>query len=185
LAHRTGPHNVEDRMPLRAREWSILGGALALVVVSWTAIGGVPSAWSPGPAAVVSPLLLVGELLLSAGAPRPFEFAGFLAVPVAFVAWTMPLRRRDDIAPRSRWAALVLGILALAFLPYGAPYGLDYQGAAFVAAMVAENLLFAAALGAVAVRNRRRPAFKTSLAFHLVLFGWLAWCAFPWMGELI
>jgi hypothetical protein len=60
----------------------------------------------------------------------------------------------------------------------------EYQGIGYVVGVAAINVLCWALLGVLAFRARRRPSYGRSLMFHTALFAWLAWCAFPYLGEL-
>jgi hypothetical protein len=62
--------------------------------------------------------------------------------------------------------------------------GIRYQGLTHTAIAVLANAVFSGTLVGVAWRGRRRPSYAKSYAFHWLLAAWLAWYAFPYLGEL-
>jgi hypothetical protein len=47
------------------------------------------------------------------------------------------------------------------------------------------NGIFICSLITAYIANNRKPSMNNSLVFRVLLFCWLGWCAFPWLGELI
>jgi hypothetical protein len=45
--------------------------------------------------------------------------------------------------------------------------------------------MFISAALALLLINGKTPRFGINLAFHGTMFVWLAWCALPWLGELL
>jgi hypothetical protein len=64
------------------------------------------------------------------------------------------------------------------------PYGLRYQGFTHTLRIMAIGAFVIAILIALGTSARRAPSFAKDFAFHTLLFGWLAWGAFPYLGEL-
>jgi hypothetical protein len=142
---------------------------------------GTPAPWSPLPLAVIVPIMAVVDRL-----HRLAFLLGYLTPAAAFVLFSLPLLRGADRIPfYARRTAFVLVVLNLAELAMSVSPGLQYQGGVQVAAMLVLNAAFVAGLVAVSLRNERVPSFASNLAFHALLFAWLGWCAFPWLGELI
>ena len=64
-------------------------------------------------------------------------------------------------------------------------YGLHYQGPTYTRFICALNFVWIVGLGALLfLRRKSNPSFTFNLVFHLLLFTWLGWCAFPYLGEL-
>jgi hypothetical protein len=63
--------------------------------------------------------------------------------------------------------------------------GLVHQGVTYTAWMVAINIVILAAFWSGWLLLRRRPSSRAAVLLVLLLFGWLAWCAFPYFGEVI
>jgi hypothetical protein len=66
--------------------------------------------------------------------------------------------------------------------PWG--YGNEYQGHKYTEIICAINVGWIAVLWAVLLRASRLRSFGSNLLFHATLFAWLAWYAFPYLGEL-
>lgn len=75
-------------------------------------------------------------------------------------------------------------VLSGASLVFGSRYGVQYQSVSYVVGVSIINVICWALLGLLALLARRRPSFGHNLGFHAALFAWLAWCAFPYLGEL-
>lgn len=64
-------------------------------------------------------------------------------------------------------------------------WGLQYQGARYTDSVLALNVIWLAGLRTMSyVCCKREPSFTTSLTLHWLLFAWVAWYAFPYLGEL-
>jgi hypothetical protein len=51
-------------------------------------------------------------------------------------------------------------------------------------AICAINVAWLVSLWTILYSASKMRSFKTNLLFHAVLFAWLAWYAFPYLGEL-
>ena len=67
----------------------------------------------------------------------------------------------------------------------GIRYGLEYQGIHYVFGVALINVISWTLLIILALLVRRRPSFGRNLTFHAALFAWLAWYAFPYLGEVL
>lgn len=108
------------------------------------------------------------------------------AVPLglAFVAWSYPLfQGRDPIPRRSAIAFVLLSALSIVFFVAEWSAGITHSGLAHTLVMALYNLLGAGISFWCLRRNRQVPSYGSNLAYHAVLFSWLAYCSFPWMGE--
>jgi hypothetical protein len=106
-------------------------------------------------------------------------------VPIFFALWSWPVLRGGSRLPTRSVVLLVVGIiLSAALLLFGYRYGIQYQSMGYVIGVAVINVVCWALLGALAFLARRRPSFVHNLGFHAALFAWLAWCAFPYLGEL-
>ena len=115
---------------------------------------------------------------------------GFIlgAVPFAvlFVAWSFQLLRGKSRVPVR--SAVLLALLALASVWHLVATwhaGVENQGYLHTALMGAVNAFAAIGLALLLRSAVTVPSFARSLAFHGLMFAWVAWCAFPWLGELI
>jgi hypothetical protein len=75
--------------------------------------------------------------------------------------------------------------LSVIFLFVSYDYGVQYQGLHHTLFMYLFNGIFIFSLIATLIANNREPSINKSLVFRVLLFCWLGWCAFPWLGELM
>ena len=73
-----------------------------------------------------------------------------------------------------------------AFLAGSWSSGLEYEGVKYTRLICAINAAWVVALCLLLYgSSTAEPSFVRNLAFHWVLFAWLAWYAFPYLGEQI
>lgn len=160
-----------------------------LVLGSLSVSAGVPTPWSPYSLVTIVPEFLVGSTPLNSES-LPFRLltlAIVAASPItlAFWLWVRPASARSERIPR-RSIVLLLAVAALS-VPYFIAswgYGMQYQGPVHTTLMLVFNTAFAV-VGLLLWRSNRGAPLSTRVAaFHGILFCWLAWCAFPYLGEL-
>jgi len=108
--------------------------------------------------------------------------------PLLFVTlfgfWAYPYSREVQKPKRSLYLGGVLGLLSLAYFIHGYRYAIEYQGAVYFVGMC----IFGSALFGAASRTSllavRRGSRTLQVVSDALLFSWLAWLAFPYMGEL-
>jgi|SRR5579864_449906 len=153
-----------------------LVGACALWIPGWISLMvGVPTTLSPLPALTVLPGFFFGSPSIAAVVPVLF-----------FVLWNPSLFRGESKIPkRSPVLLLVSGLLSIVWFVVGWNYGVQYEGRRYVYFVCAANVAWLVLLaGAFSRYMRREPSFAANLVLHLLLFTWLAWYAFPYLGEL-
>jgi hypothetical protein len=74
-------------------------------------------------------------------------------------------------------------IMGVIWFVTGWKYGHVYQGR-YIYVLCVLNVLWLLCLWLIRIDGSRRASFATNLAFHGMLFAGLAWCAFPWLGEM-
>lgn len=161
---------------MKSNHWTVLAGLSLLVPVLfwWHFAQEAPSAFYPFPALMFIPALF--------GLRQ-----GAVAVPVAFFfVWNVGLFDGSTAVPkRSSVLLSVATVLSALWFVVGWKDGLAMQGAKYNYSVFAVNIVWIAALWILLAHCRKKePSFKWSLLFHLMLFGWLAWYAFPFFGEL-
>jgi len=166
--------------------------ALSICGAAYLSVAGnVPSLWSPFSVFAAVPAIVVYEwgtaaLGWSPAAKAAWRGLATLPVGAAFLVWSYPLFRGRDRAPfRSVALALASVVLSVAYFVYAWADGMTYQGRAHTIAMAAYNLVSIGVVFWLFRRNRASPSAGSNLAFHTTLFLWLAYCAFPWLGELL
>jgi len=177
-------------MTIRTEKRPILVIAVAAIVV-WLAAylsihDQMPSPSSPFSLVAVLPAFLIARI---ARWWMPSNLSLILSsAPLAifFIVWSFPTLRIHPALPRrSIWLFLLFAPMSALFLWASWPYGLKYQGLHHTVLVSTFNAAFILALSGLVIVGRRSPARFISLAFHTLLFGWLGWCAFPWLGELL
>lgn len=115
------------------------------------------------------------------------ESATVMLPMLLFFAWNPCLLSGEAKTPR-RTYLLVAAVIVLSLVDLAASwrYGLEYQGIRYTLSVDAINLSWIAILCFLSFRNwKGEPSFLTNLALHWVFFAWIAWYAFPWLGEPI
>jgi hypothetical protein len=154
---------------------------LSLLLLAWVGLfsAGAPTLYCPMPTMTVLPAFV----LLSRGA-RPT--AAVMVPTILFFLWNPGLLVRQCPNLPGRTVGLVGLLSALTIVDFALEwkYGLQYRGARHTIVLYAINLLWLVALWGAIVRARRRPGFAANLLAHWILFAWLGWYAFPYLGEL-
>jgi len=88
------------------------------------------------------------------------------------------------VPKRSLWFAGASIALSIANLFVGWDYGLRYQSSSYVHAVAALSVILWLLLIVLSTWAVRKPTTGRNLLFHVVLFSWLGWYAFPYLGEL-
>jgi hypothetical protein len=136
---------------------------------------------------------------LSAGEPRPLSpmpllvvvpaflvHVGAVLVPVAlFFAWNPSLFRGQQTVPRrTYWLLGITALLNVAWFAGGWKWGVEFEGIRYVRIVGIANIIWTTFLVSLFAAFRSRASFKKNLFLHWMLFVWLAWYAFPYLGEL-
>jgi len=110
-----------------------------------------------------------------------------VAVPtIFFLLWNPQLFRGGPEVPKRTYFLFGGAILlSIAWFVASWKFGLQYQGRRFTYSMCVINALWILFLGLLFARSRKgNQSFTSSLILHWLLFAWLAWYAFPYLGEL-
>jgi len=162
-----------------------LSAVVALVwLVCYLSIAApAPHVGAPFSMAVFAPVAIA---LNNLGLALPVAvFFGTLLIPVAFLLWSLPLWRGEaGIPKRSRNLAIAIFVLSVLWLMFVGQGGVKVQGLFHVIMMQGYNVLIASLLLLFYRLHRAEPKFGISLAYHGLLFAWIGWCAFPWLGPV-
>lgn len=168
-------HSVHD-CTVRARALTLAAGA-ALLGTAWIGLfySGVPSPLCPLPFLTTIPAFLLD---------RAYGLA--VAIPTAlFFAWNPRLLMGQSEAPRRSLALFGLALIAsVAWFWALWSDGLHFRGEWQTKLMCAANAIWVAVILIALLRQRRIKSFESNLLFHWLLFAWLGWYAFPYLGEL-
>ena len=181
------PHLKDVR--IEAREWTVnsypagtltfmAGLALLIPASLGLLLTGVPTILCPLPLLTTTPAFLLSTWRLQ-----------YLAIglPVLlFFLWRPGFFHGAARVPRRSYVLLAtIVVLSIAYFASGWRLGLRYQGLGHTRAVLIVNVGWAAVLVFAFVRTyKKRASFGASLFIHWILFAWLAWYAFPYLGEL-
>jgi hypothetical protein len=128
--------------------------------------------------------VLPAFFLASLPSQPPYWLAIFVPA-LLFFAWNPRLFRGESQIPKRSWLLLIaLSFLTGAYFIGSWTYGIHYQGREHTVAICAINVAWLVILWAMLCISSRLASFKANLFFHAMLFSWLAWYAFPYLGEL-
>jgi hypothetical protein len=155
--------------------------ALALLVPAYIGSfsSGGPTVFSPFPALTIIPAMLLAQ--------KHLEYVAALLPSLLFLLWNSQLLRAEGKIPKRTYVLFALvAILSAVDLAFSWKWGLRYQGLPHTTIVCSINIAWIGFLG-LAFRRclNTPPSFRTSLFLHWMLFAWLCWSAFPWLGELI
>lgn len=164
-------------LSLSERSLTFLAGA-SLVVPA--AVGlfltGVPTIFCPLPLLTVLP-----AFMLFAVAPVVVVIPSGL-----FFAWNPTLFRGVPAPPRRSYILFgALVVLSVVYFVVSWGDGVQFEGRSYTRTIAIANVIWIALLTFLFVLSRtRKPSFIFNLTLHWLLFAWLAWYAFPYLGEL-
>ncbi len=158
----------------------VIAAGLCLLVPAWVGLfsSGVPTLYAPLPILTILPAFVLSEWHL-----------GSLAVlipSILFFLWSPALLLRSAPNPPKRTIVLLglLTVLTVADFVFEWRYGVRYRGTRHTILIYIVNAMWLASLWWTVVRSQRKPSFQGNLLLHWLLFAWLAWYAFPYLGEL-
>ncbi len=141
-------------------------------------VSNIPTMLCPFPALTVLPAFLLSDRYL---------FRAAVAVPMLlFFAWQPGLFRGDAVVPKRSYVLLAIAtVLSVFYFVASWNWGLHYQGPRYAHVVCAVNVVWVGFLTFAFARSwNAPPSFRFNLFLHWVLFAWLAWDAFPYLGEL-
>jgi hypothetical protein len=151
----------------------LAGIALLIPATLGFSFSGVPTVHAPFPALVVIPSFIL-------------SLTGLFFPSLLFFAWHPALFKGSNTFPKRTYFLFVaLVVLSAIWFIVGWKFGLQYEGARYTYIVCVVNALWIAALAALLWQCRsKKISFASNLLVHWVLFAWLAWWAFPYLGEL-
>jgi hypothetical protein len=155
-----------------------VGLALAIPSSIGILVSNVPTVLCPFPLLISLPAMLLGGLNSWKVVIIPPTLVFFLWQPGLFDG-------QAKIPKRSYWLFAVAAVLNVVYFISSWKWGLEYQGVKFTHSVCIINIVWVVFLGlALAMNRRRTPSYGVNLFLHWALFAWLAWYAFPYLGEL-
>jgi hypothetical protein len=119
--------------------------------------------------------------------PAFLIFKSAVVLPtLLFFLWHPGLFRGEAKIPKRSYVFfLVATALNVVYFISSWKLGVQYQGIRYVQILCAINVAWAGFLGFAFARTwKGKNSFGFSLFLHWMLFAWLAWYAFPYLGEL-
>lgn len=143
---------------------------------------GAPTLISPLPALTIVPAFLFSGLFRDASL---FKIVAVLPT-LLFFAWNPNLLRGEAKIPKRSYVLFSTAIvLSAVYFIASWKWGIQYQGIRYVQTICAINLVWTGFVAfAFALSLKRSSSFGLNLFLHWILFAWLAWYAFPYLGEL-
>ena len=159
------------------------GSLVVLIACILSMIANYPKIYSPYSFSVVIPALFISELGLSR---VPMYILAAIPTVTLYLIWSFFFINKSlKISKPTIAISLILIILSLVFNVHGYEYGIKYQGLLHTFVMYSYNISFLVALMLIFKSNKTNPTLNNCLGFNVILFSWLGWSAFPWLGELI
>ena len=160
---------------------NVLLGAAALALLSWFGLGasglGIPATYP-------FPLLIPAFVAVDA-----FGIWGLSLVvaiiPVIFIAWSIHLFKGATKIPLRSFIFLAVIIsLNILYFIYSWSYGVKWQGLTYTVIIAIINVAIASFLLWYGLKSREQQTYFKNYLFHLSMFAWLSYIAFPTLGEL-
>jgi hypothetical protein len=158
----------------------VIAAGLCLLIPAWIGLlsSGVPTLYSPLPTLTILPAFVLSRWHL--------ESFALLVPSILFFLWSPSLLLNQQPTPPKRTIVLLglLTVLTVVDCVLEWNYGVHYRGTRQTILLYIVNAMWLACLWWAMVRSQRQPSFKRNLFSHWLLFAWLAWYAFPYLGEL-
>ena len=158
----------------------MVAAGFCLLIPAWIGLfsSGVPTLYSPLPTLTILPAFLLSRWHL--------ESLAVLVPSILFFLWSpgLLLSQRPNLPKRTIVLLGLLTVLTVVDCVLEWEYGVHYRGTRHTILVYIINAMWLASLWWTVVRSQREPSFKGNLFSHWLLFAWLAWYAFPYLGEL-
>ena len=158
----------------------MVAAGFCLLIPAWIGLfsSGVPTLYSPLPTLTILPAFLLSRWHL--------ESLAVLVPSILFFLWSpgLLLSQRPNLPKRTIVLLGLLTVLTVVDCVLEWEYGVHYRGTRHTILVYIINAMWLASLWWTVVRSQRQPSFKGNLFSHWLLFAWLAWYAFPYLGEL-
>jgi len=158
----------------------VVAAGLCLLIPAWIGLfsSGGPTLYSPLPTLTILPAFVLSRWHL--------ESLAVLVPSILFFLWSpgLVLKSAPNLPKRTIALLGLLTVLTVVDCVLEWRYGVRYRGTRHTIVIYIINATWLAGLWWVIVRSQRQPSFKGNLFSHWLLFAWLAWYAFPYLGEL-
>jgi len=153
---------------------TIVAGVILLVPASIGLIAASPNLLSPLPALTAMPLMFLSSRIVVSLLPS-----------LLFFGWNVGLFRGETKLPKRSYVLLVVAaVLTIVWFVVGWGNGLHYQTARYVHNVFIINMAWIVCLAAGFWYAKGRSSYLLNVVLNWVLFAWIAWYAFPYLGEM-
>ncbi len=167
----------------------IFGGFLVAIAGTLSIAWRMPSIFSPYSAIVLWPMWSLPYMLNIPMSEIPKDLGlvfGILPLTILYYIWTFAfIKRPYVICKPTKYLALILVALSVVFLIANYEEGVIFRGPLYPLVICCLSAILVGCMVILFNHNKRKPSLNTSLGFNVLLFSWLGWIAFPWIGELI
>jgi hypothetical protein len=147
---------------------------------------GNPTIVSPCALLPVIPALLFADSLAPSWPMWGKSVLSVMPLALLYWLWSFPNFQVPKVLPKRTIALFVLSVFLSALFFWDSwDSGVHYQGYKFLVAMSVLNGAVSLLLGMLLFPILKVPSQGGTLIFTTLLFCWLYWGAFPWLGELI
>jgi hypothetical protein len=143
-------------------------------------------------------LAIVSSLLFTVGVMNPFvpmplhmvmlawmlSYGFIFVLPAIYLIQFRALSNRKNFGKVILYTALLLSVFSIFYFWNSWEYGLKYQGESHTKIVAVENLVGLISLVLLAYLGISRESKVLQLSANLYLFLLLAWCIFPYLGEM-
>lgn len=161
----------------------IIGGLFVSIAGGLSMVANYPKIYSPYSLIVVIPTMLAGAIELSRFIAY---FLGIFPLAILYLIWSFSFIREPYSIPKPTVIlAAICIVLSGVFNITSYKYGIQYQGQLHTLLMYLFNLILIIFMIMLFKFNKSNPCKYSGLGFNILLFSWIGWVAFPWLGELI
>ena len=158
----------------------VIAAGLGLLIPAWIGLlsSGVPTLYSPLPTLTILPAFMLSRWHLHSLA--------VLVPSILFFLWCpgLLLNQQPNVPKRTIVLLGLLTVLTIVDFVFEWNDGVHYRGAHYAIGVCIINLMWLVFVWWAVIRWKRQPSFRGNLLSHWFLFAWLAWYAFPYLGEL-
>lgn len=166
------------------KDITIWAGAILVICAGMMTFGSHDSSlYPPNTLTVVLPSFAIYALDLP---DELIRVGGALPITLLYLFWSYVFVKPPfRISSPTRALTLILVFLSAVYNITSYNYGIEYQGKQHTHAMYMYNGISVLGLGVVYWLNARKPSLYSCVGFSVLLFSWLAWISFPWLGEYL
>lgn len=167
---------------LKTQRILFIFGAILLCYISYLTLNsGGPTLYLPTSLAVFVPAIII-EAFFSSN--FFMIFLGTITIPITFMVFSYHLCIGELLIPnRSKIGSIILILLSSFYLVGSWEFGTHLYGKSFILTIYFFNLTIWGILLILYKLNLKKQTYYSNYLFHWLMFAWLEWSAFPYLGE--